>query len=155
MEGIQYTIANPWKRVLAYFVDSMFMSIMAIILLFAIGEGDGLASIAEYSGGDIDIILEKIMPTVQILTGLQLVLGILYYGVFQSLSNGGTLGKKLLHIRIVCIDGSEFSIPSSILRYIVNTITMQLCFLLAVVLFFTTYRQALHDLLVKTIVVDE
>jgi uncharacterized RDD family membrane protein YckC len=127
---------------------------MAIILLFAIGEGDGLSSIAEYSGGDIEIIMDKIMPTVQILTGLQLILGILYYGVFQSLSNGGTLGKKLLHIRIICIDGSEFSMLNSILRYIVNTITMQ-CFLPSVIMFFTTYRQALHDLVVKTIVVDE
>jgi uncharacterized RDD family membrane protein YckC len=155
MEGVEYTIANPGKRILAYIVDSIFMSILSIIILFAIGQGSGLMAIAEYSGGDVEVIMSKILPTVQLLTGIQLALGIVYFGVFQAMSNGATLGKKLLHIRIVCIDGSEFSILNSILRYIVNAISMQLCFILAFVMFFTTYKQALHDLLVKTTVVDE
>lgn len=155
MEGVEYTIANPGKRILAYIVDSIFMSILSIIILFAIGQGSGLMAIAEYSGGDIEVIMDKILPTVQLLTGIQLAIGIVYFGVFQAMSNGATLGKKLLHIRIVCIDGSEFSILNSILRYIVNAISMQLCFILAFVMFFTTYKQALHDLLVKTTVVDE
>lgn len=155
MEGVEYTIANPGKRILAYIVDSIFMSILSIIILFAIGQGSGLMAIAEYSGGDVEVIMSKILPTVQLLTGIQLAIGIVYFGVFQAMSNGATLGKKLLHIRIVCIDGSEFSILNSILRYIVNAISMQLCFILAFVMFFTTYKQALHDLLVKTTVVDE
>ena len=155
MEGVEYTIANPGKRILAYIVDSIFMSILSIIILFAIGQGSGLMAIAEYSGGDVEVIMSKILPTVQLLTGIQLALGIVYFGVFQAISNGATLGKKLLHIRIVCIDGSEFSMLNSILRYIVNAISMQLCFVLAFVMFFTTYKQALHDLLVKTTVVDE
>ena len=155
MEGVEYTIANPGKRILAYIVDSIFMSILSIIILFAIGEGSGLMAIADYSGGDIEVIMDKILPTVQLLTGIQLAIGIVYFGVFQAMSNGATLGKKLLHIRIVCIDGSEFSVLNSILRYIVNAISMQLCFVLAFVMFFTTYKQALHDLLVKTTVVDE
>ena len=71
------------------------------------------------------------------------------------MSNGATLGKKLFHIRIVCIDGSEFTFLNSIFRYIVNAISMQLCFLLAIVMFFTTYKQALHDMAVKTVVVNE
>ena len=33
MEGVEYTIASPGKRILAYIVDSMFMSIASIILL--------------------------------------------------------------------------------------------------------------------------
>lgn len=155
MEGVEYTIANPGKRILAYIVDSIFMSILSIIILFAIGQGSGLMAIAEYSGGDVEVIMNKILPTVQLLTGIQLALGIVYFGVFQAISNGATLGKKLLHIRIVCIDGSEFSVLNSILRYIVNAISMQLCFVLGFVMFFTTYKQALHDLLVKTTVVDE
>ena len=155
MEGVEYTIANPGKRILAYIVDSIFMSILSIIILFAIGQGSGLMAIAEYSGGDVEVIMSKILPTVQLLTGIQLALGIVYFGVFQAISNGATLGKKLLHIRIVSIDGSEFSALNSILRYIVNAISMQLCFVLAFVMFFTTYKQALHDLLVKTTVVDE
>ncbi|MFM8840163.1 MAG: RDD family protein [bacterium] len=155
MEGIEYTIASPLKRVLAYIIDSMFMSIASIIILFVIGQGDGLSAIAEYSGGDVNQIVEKILPVVQILTGIQLFVGILYFGVFQALSNGASLGKKLLHIRIVCIDGSEFSVINGVLRYVVNAISMQLCFLLGLVMFFTTYKQALHDLVVKTTVVDE
>jgi len=155
MEGIEYTIASPLKRVLAYIIDSMFMSIASIIILFVIGQGDGLSAIAEYSGGDVNQIVDKILPVVQILTGIQLIVGILYFGVIQALSNGASLGKKLLHIRIVCIDGSEFSVINGVLRYVVNAISMQLCFLLGLVMFFTTYKQALHDLVVKTTVVDE
>ncbi len=155
MEGVEYTIASPGKRILAYIVDSMFMSIASIIILFGIGQGDGLSAIAEYSGGDIEQIVEKIVPIVQTLTVIQLILGILYFGVFQAMSNGATLGKKLFHIRIVCIDGSEFTFLNSIFRYIVNAISMQLCFLLAIVMFFTTYKQALHDMAVKTVVVNE
>lgn len=155
MEGVEYTIANPGKRILAYIVDSMFMSIASIIILFGIGQGDGLSLIAEYSGGDIEQIVDKILPIVQTLTVIQLIIGILYFGVFQAMSNGATLGKKLFHIRIVCIDGSEFTFLNAIFRYIVNAISMQLCFLLAIVMFFTTYKQAVHDLAVKTVVVNE
>jgi len=155
MEGVEYTIAHPGKRILAYIVDSIFMSIASIIILFLIGEGDGLRVIATYSGGDIEQIIDKVLPIAQTLTFIQWVLGIFYFGIFQSMSNGATLGKKLLHIRIVCIDGSSFSFVNSIFRYIVNAISMQLCFVLAIVMFFTTYKQALHDLAVKTVVVNE
>lgn len=155
MEGVEYTIASPGKRILAYIVDSLFMSIASIIILFGIGLGDGLSAIAEYSGGDIEQIVEKIVPIVQTLTVIQLILGIVYFGVFQAMSNGATLGKKLFHIRIVCMDGSEFTFLNAIFRYIVNAISMQLCFLLAIVMFFTTYKQALHDMAVKTVVVNE
>jgi len=155
MEGVEYTIAHPGKRILAYIVDSIFMSIASIIILFLIGEGDGLRVIATYSGGDIEQIIDKVLPIAQTLTFIQWVLGIFYFGIFQSMSNGATLGKKLLHIRIVSIDGSAFSFINSIFRYIVNAISMQLCFVLAIVMFFTTYKQALHDLAVKTVVVNE
>ena len=155
MEGVEYTIASPGKRILAYIVDSLFMSIASIIILFGIGQGDGLSAIAEYSGGDIEQIVDKVVPIVQTLTVIQLIVGILYFGVFQAMSNGATLGKKLFHIRIVCMDGSEFTFLNSIFRYIVNAISMQLCFLLAIVMFFTTYKQALHDMAVKTVVVNE
>lgn len=155
MEGTEYTIASPGKRILAYIVDSLFMSICSIIILFLIGQGDGLSTIANYSDGDIEQITEKVVPVVQTLTFIQLTIGVFYFGLFQAMSNGSTLGKKLLHIRIVCIDGSEFSIINSIFRYLVNAITMQLCFVIAMVMFFTTYKQALHDLAVKTVVVNE
>jgi uncharacterized RDD family membrane protein YckC len=155
MEGTEYTIANPGKRILAYIVDSIFMSIASIITLFLIGQGDGLSDIATYSGGDIELIIGKMMPIIQTLTFIQLIIGILYFGIFQAMSNGATLGKKLLHIRIVCLDGSEFSFVNSIFRYLVNAISMQLCFVLGIIMFFTTYKQALHDLAVKTVVVNE
>ena len=155
MESVEYTIANPVKRLLAYIIDSMFISIASIIVLFAIGQGSELTAIVESSGDDIENMLKNLVPIIQILTGIQLALGVLYFGVYQPISNGATLGKKLLHIRIVSIDGSEFSVLNAILRYIVNAISMQLCFLLGLVMFFTSYKQALHDLLVKTTVVDE
>lgn len=155
MQGIEYTISNPGKRILAYIVDSVFVSITSIIVLFGIGQGDALTGLLEYSNGDIEQIMEYIVPLVESLSIIQLIVGIAYFGVIQALSNGATPGKKLLHIRIVCIDGSEFSILNSIFRYVINAISMQLCFLLALVMFFTSYKQALHDLLVKTVVVDE
>jgi len=62
MEGTEYTIASPGKRILAYIVDSMFMSIASIIILFLIGQGDGLSAIANYSGADIEQIIEKVLP---------------------------------------------------------------------------------------------
>ena len=155
MEGTEYTIANPGKRILAYIVDSIFMSIASIIILFLIGQGDGLNDMATFSGDDIEQIIAKVVPIVSTLTFIQLILGVFYFGIFQAMSNGATMGKKLLHIRIVCMDGSEFSNINSIFRYLVNTILMQLCFVLAIVMFFTTYKQALHDLAVKTVVVNE
>jgi len=155
MEGTEYTIASPGKRILAYIVDSMFMSIASIIILFLIGQGDGLNAIANNFSGDIEQIIAKMVPVASTLTFIQLILGVFYFGIFQAMSNGATMGKKLLHIRIVCMDGSEFSIINSIFRYLVNTISMQLCFILAIVMFFTTYKQELHDLAVKTVVVNE
>jgi len=113
MENVEYTIANPVKRLLAYIIDSIFISIASIIVLFVIGQGSDLTAIVESSGDNIENLIENLVPIIQILTGIQLTLGVLYYGVYQAISNGATLGKKLLHIRIVSIMevNSPYSMP--------------------------------------------
>lgn len=156
MNGIEYTLSNPFRRFVALMVDSIFIQIATIIIIFITGQGDVLVSMAQVSSlENIESIMNSFMPLIQTMTIIQLILGIAYYGVFQAQFNGASLGKKLLGIRIVTMDGSEFTIMKGILRYIVNAIVMQLCFIFGAFVFFTQYKQALHDMVVKTVVVNE
>ena len=156
MEGVEYTLANPFKRLMAFIIDSIFIQLATIIIMFISGQGDELMKLAQGSGiENIEAIMESFMPLIQTMTIIQLILGIFYYGVFQTMSNGSTLGKKLFGIRIICIDGSDYSLMKGILRYIINAIIMQLCFILGAVVLFTEFKQGLHDLVVKTVIVNE
>jgi len=156
MEFEEYSICNPWRRVGAYFIDSFIVSILALIITFISGNGSELMQLGNtYDIADLEALILSFSSLFTKLFIIQIMLGILYYGVFQGISNGQTLGKKLLSIKIIMVDGSTFTSLKSTLRFIINSILLNTCAPLGFIVFFTRYKQGIHDMIVKTVVIDE
>lgn len=82
-----------------------------------------------------------------------LILGLLYRASMESSSYQGTVGKILVGIKVVGMDNNRISFGRALLRYFASYFSA--FFLGAGFLFalFTKRKQALHDLLVETVVV--
>lgn len=95
MEYEELTLSNPWKRIGAYLIDSSLVSIVVFIVLFLIGKGDDLMQISQTIDiANIEQYLNSFSSLFSTMFIIQTLLGILYFGFYQAMSNGQTLGKN-------------------------------------------------------------
>lgn len=155
-------ISGFWRRIGALFIDTLILGIAGIVL---------------------GLFLENTF--VQIGAWGRLVgfsIALIYFGVMNSsISDGQTIGKKALQIRVVDSDNSPISIGKSVLRYFILALPFSLngarfsnevmssflVYPISLVLFgglfsiFYMYifnrvtRQSLHDLVVGSYVINE
>ncbi|MGH8983890.1 MAG: RDD family protein [Acidimicrobiia bacterium] len=107
----------------------------------------------------------KLVPAQLMLTGVILVLALLYL-VPSSVRTGRTLGKHLLGVRVVNVDGSRLGVRSALLHYgapvllalLLLPLLGQLVVFIVLIGVLTwprnPNRQGLHDRLAGTLVVD-
>jgi uncharacterized RDD family membrane protein YckC len=107
----------------------------------------------------IDIILLSVVQAfvvanVQVESGqgLGLLLGFVYFGIFQG-TNGQSLGKKLVGIRIVRLDGSPVTVDVGILRWLATILSGLILCIGYFMAAWSENHQALHDQMVSTIVI--
>lgn len=125
-----------FKRFAAYIIDILIVSLIASLVLLPFPENKNLTKINQeimtlnqkyldqkievdtYISQSIelsrDASYENVIPTI-----IELTLIILYFIVFQFYNKGQTLGKKLLHIRVVKEDSSELSMNDLIFRSLI------------------------------------
>lgn len=118
--------AGFWKRFAALLIDLILIGVISYLLWF-------------------------ITPSLA-LAGI--LIGWLYSTVMESSRFLGTLGKKLLRLQVVDLDGERLSLPRSAARSTAKLLSaLNLCagYLVAV---FTPRKQAVHDLLASTLVLD-
>ncbi|MEU0518562.1 RDD family protein [Streptosporangium sp. NPDC006007] len=90
-------------------------------------------------------------------TLLASLIGFLYYWLLTAFWNGQTLGKKLFGLRVVDVSGRKVGVGQAAIRELVAWVLYATCCLgwinLAFILF-TRNKQAIHDMVAKTLVVD-
>ncbi len=79
----------------------------------------------------------------------------LYPMLFELLNNGQTIGKRLMNIRVVRLDGRPLNIGASLLRFLFMYIDTLFMFVGAVVIAVTPRSQRLGDLAAGTAVVSD
>jgi uncharacterized RDD family membrane protein YckC len=97
---IEFEIAAFSKRFLAYMADLFLLVLYMFSILYLLY---GAFSVGEGSRGLVLIFL--VIPT------------LLYTTVSEILMNGQTFGKKLLHIKVVSLDGGEPATGQYLLRW--------------------------------------
>jgi uncharacterized RDD family membrane protein YckC len=137
--------AGFWMRFLAYLVDALLMS----AVFFPLGFGLGLTLGA--SGGDADSPLHPLVSSG--INGVSIVAGWLYHSLLESSSWQGTLGKKLLGMRVTDLNGNRISFGRATGRYFGMILSGMICFIGFVMVAFTEKKQGLHDMLAGTLVV--
>jgi uncharacterized RDD family membrane protein YckC len=153
--GGEVVYAGFWKRVAAYVIDAMVIGVATqIVQLVVMGLFFGLnaASLSNpenmFSSGAGILFLAALYL-------VPLAMNAAYYAAFHASSKQATLGKMAVGIKVVRTDGTRISLARGVGRFfatILSSLTLGIGFLMAA---FTERKQALHDMVCDTLVVDK
>ena len=140
---INYNPAGIFERILAYLVDFLVLGIYWTVLIM-IGTY-GSSGTPTDSGGEYDWILYVVI----------LLPVMLYHLAMEILWNGYTVGKWLIGIRVVKLDGTRPSVGNYLMRWLIRL--FEITMTSGVVAFFTLLLngkgQRLGDIAAKTCVI--
>lgn len=142
--------AGFWKRFGAFVIDWMLLSILygIGIVIFAMSFGAVI-----FTGG-IGAIPFGLTMIFGIIT-LSFSLNWLYYTLMESSSRQATLGKMALGIVVTDDQGRRISFLRANVRYWSKLLSGLFFCLGYIMAAFTAKKQALHDLIASTVVIDE
>ncbi|MDY4284926.1 MULTISPECIES: RDD family protein [Xanthomonas] len=150
--GGEVVQAGFWKRVAAYLIDAFLVGIVANVIQFVVMLGffgiTGFGKQPDFStaAGIVMLLLLYLLP---------MAIAALYYGLFHASTKQATLGKMAVGIKVVRTDGSRITVSRGVGRYfgfMLSSLTLGIGLLMAA---FTERKQALHDMLCDTLVVDK
>lgn len=141
-------LASRWARLGASIIDSIILMIILVPVMYFTGGFDGMMTGAQ--------------PSFVYMFGI----GILNFVVFfvinyrYLIASGQTIGKKVLEIKIVDLNGNVPAFqPTLLIRYAIFVFPGQIPFvgqlfsLINVLFIFTAEKRCIHDLVAKTKVV--
>ena len=147
--GGEVVYAGFWKRVAAYVIDGIIVSLLGGLVGAAIGGLMGAAfGISGGFGSDGAIAIQVVAQLVS------LMLAACYYGWFYASMQQATPGKMAIGIKVVRSNGQGSGFWRGFARYfamIPSSLILGIGFLMAG---FTERKQALHDMICDTVVVD-
>ncbi len=148
--------AGFWKRVAAYILDAIVVTIAAQIVQMVLMVGflgmnmgnftSNPESMFTSASGIVFLLSIYLFP---------LVLFGVYYAAFHASARQATLGKMAVGIKVVRSDGHRISLARAVARFfafILSGLILYIGYLMAA---FTERKQALHDLICDTLVVDK
>lgn len=158
--------AGFWRRFVAYMIDGFILGVpMAFALvnpnLYKTVKGITIFGFKERrfdAIGPISWVLgshpSNYFKYVLILSILFFIIHILYFGLCTSSKLQGTIGKRILGLKVVGVDGKRISLGRAIGRYFASVFSYFMCmgFIMAV---FTEKKQTLHDYMASTFVVKQ
>lgn len=136
-----------WARLAAYFIDRFIVGMIMFILIVSLSFMSGFYAEA-YSANET---FEAIFGLVIMFFAL---LGNFGYFVYMTYKYQSTLGKMAVGVRVLNDEGKKPTLGDVMMREvlgkIVSNFTLKIGYLIAA---FTNKKQALHDMIGKTIVV--
>ncbi|MBI4547597.1 MAG: RDD family protein [Ignavibacteriae bacterium] len=153
------TYAGFWKRFAAYIIDSIIISIACFIIIVPLLGllGIGLFTSShdyygneEVSAGFLALFLGAYMSAIIVLIIGQW----LYFAIMES-TKGATLGKMALGIKVTDMNGSMISFGRATGRYFGKILSGLILYIGFIMAAFTQQKQALHDIMAGTLVVNK
>jgi uncharacterized RDD family membrane protein YckC len=136
-------LSGFWRRLGAYIIDAIILGVIGAVIQ-AIWGAITQASTSDTTGAGVRGGL------------IALVLYLIYFGYLWS-RNGQSIGYMALGIRVVRTDGSLLSLGAAVLRALLVYLSFALCLIPAIVSAIMigtgSQKQAIHDMMVGTIVV--
>lgn len=117
-----------WRRFVAYSIDGIILSIPGLVI------GSGMNFGMSFSS--------------------HLILGFLYYPFFESSVLSATPGKALMNIVVLSETGERITFKSAVIRHFAKYLSGIILCIGYLMQAFTSKRQALHDMISETIVID-
>ena len=142
--AIECELASLKERILAFFIDLLALFVVYIILLFAFLSTAAGRSVLEFGFGS---------PLMFFFFPLAMFMS---YHIFQErFSNGQTLGKKAMAIRVARLDGRQPSMQDCLLRVLFHLVETIGCvgIISALMVGATALQQRIGDLAAGTVVI--
>ncbi len=148
-DSVEMSYAGFWWRFLAYVIDSILLTIVFLILNLML---------SLVLGPDINQALAKTDP-LHALNGMAFgvklivnnILQALYFIFLESSEKQGSIGKMICGLQVTSVEGERISTAQATGRYF-SKIISSLAFVGYIMAAFTQRKQALHDLIAKTVV---
>jgi len=152
--GVQY--AGFWLRVVGYFVDTMVLMPVGLVGFVVLG-GTIFANIGKLQNGrepDPELIMTLVTAYFGVIA-FSVLANWLYHALMESSKFEGTLGKKVMGLRVTDMNGNRISFGRASGRFfgkLITGFTMGIGFAMAG---FTEKRQCLHDMIAGCLVVKK
>jgi len=169
MGNTVYTYAGFWKRFFAYIIDSILINVAISVVFFPLAAIAGLSlfphdtnlqedfsSISYMQHSDMQelAILSALLIGVVIISLIAMVISWLYFALMECSSKKATLGKMALGLIVTDMTGTRLSFGRASGRFfakILSGLILNIGFIMAA---FTEKKQALHDMLAGTLVLE-
>jgi uncharacterized RDD family membrane protein YckC len=141
--------AGFWKRFGAHVIDEVILSVIIIVLIVIVAAAVGVP--LELSGVDEDVIAPLILLY---FIALEFLVNWLYFTISECSGRQATLGKMALGIIVTDMEGKRISFARANGRFwskIISGLFFNIGYIIAG---FTERKQALHDLIAATLVIN-
>lgn len=156
--------AGFWIRFGAYLLDSIIIGVPLMILTFAIlfaflgssGVLDAMLEDPEYLEASMtDEQAMKLLLGYLLAVLLNFILTVAYYAGMHASKWQGTVGKKLLGLKVTDINGQRISFWRGLGRYIAMVFLSAIFLIGYIMAAFTAKKQSLHDMIAGTVVIKD
>ena len=160
-EQNQVRYAGFWLRFVAYIIDQFVIGFAGMILAIPVIIGIAAFGINLISMRNTDdffnrgglMMIGGIIGLIIIIALISIVMKWLYYALMESSRYGGTLGKMVLRLKVVDMEGNRVSFGRATGRYFSRIITNMTMLIGYIIAGFTEKKQALHDLIANCLVI--
>jgi uncharacterized RDD family membrane protein YckC len=148
-------LASFWWRLLAYVIDHFILSLLTGFI-FSLLATYGVKFTIPTNEQMLKMTPDQLYSTLATILPLQaiaFIVLIIYNSSCEASAMRGSFGKRLCGLVVVDVDGARLTYLNALGRSIGKALSLMLCGLGFLSIFFSERRQALHDYLAKTYVV--
>jgi len=138
--------AGFWRRFAANFIDGIILNIVMVVVGYAVG-----VPLRSSYGTDMADVSSSRLAVYSV---VNLVVGWLYFTLSEASVTQGTLGKRALRIVVTDLDGRRISFGRANARFWSKIISGAIFLIGYIMAGFTARKQALHDMIAGTLVVN-
>ena len=143
--------AGFWLRLVAYAIDALLLSLVSAPLFAVLARDAGLPQLTFQQLVDPTMMERYAGPFFAVEAIVFVALG-LYFSLMESSSWQATLGKRMAGLRVTDLNGDRISFGRATARYFAKFISNFTFFIGYIMAGFTEKKQALHDIMVGTLV---
>jgi len=147
------SFASPIQRLSAFIIDYSLIYLFLIILINLMPEFRELTRQHHQNMNDMNL-AKRILEYSNRIESYTFIIWIFLCSIMESSKIQGTLGKKIIKIKVINLYGDRISIKTSIVRNLLKFIS-SIFFFGFVLIAFTKKNQGLHDRLTETFVVNK
>jgi uncharacterized RDD family membrane protein YckC len=152
--------AGFWKRLVAIIIDGIILGILNWLIigpiLAAVGISSGI-SMSDLMSGDFDP--AQLAATLGTMFGIgwfvSRLIDILYHSLLESSKFQGSIGKLALGLKVTDMTGAKIDFVKALIRNLCKIISGAILLIGYIMAGFTDKKQALHDMIASTLVVNK